>query len=119
MRIKDVMKDKYRLTDKFVLIASFLSNEIEEDIESFKSMKKLRDDIFHGKEFNEETLPVEDAAGIFHSPVNGFRLNIGQLGKWIGGNVRFEKVKRTCGNAVIMEALFPVLWIDPGGYRDT
>ena len=61
MRIKDVMKDKYRLTDKFVLIASFLSNEIEEDIESFKSMKKLRDDIFHGKEFNEETLPVEDA----------------------------------------------------------
>lgn len=60
-RIKSVMKDKYRLTDKFTLIASFLSNEIEEDIELFKCMKKLRDDISHGKEFNEETLPVEDA----------------------------------------------------------
>ena len=61
LRIKEVMKNKYRLTDKFALIASFLSNDIEKDIEVFKSMKKLRDDISHGKEFNEETLPVEDA----------------------------------------------------------
>ena len=60
-RIKEVMKDKYRLTDKFSLIVSFLSNEIEGDIALFKSMKKLRDDISHGKEFNEEALPVEDA----------------------------------------------------------
>lgn len=60
-RIKDVMKDKYRLTDKFYLIASFLSNEATEDIELFKSMKTIRDNISHGKEFNEETLPVENA----------------------------------------------------------
>lgn len=60
-RIKDVMKDKYRLTDKFSLVASFLSSEITEDIELFKSMKKMRDNISHGKEFNEEALPVEDA----------------------------------------------------------
>lgn len=60
-RIKDVMKDKYRLTDKFSLIASFLSTEITEDIELFKSMKKERDNISHGKEFDEEALPVEDA----------------------------------------------------------
>lgn len=60
-RIKDVMKDKYRLTDKFSLLASFLSNEITDDIELFKSMKKMRDNISHGKEFDEETLPVEDA----------------------------------------------------------
>jgi hypothetical protein len=61
IHIKDVMKDKYRLTDKFSLIASFLSDEIEKDIKLFKSMKNLRDDISHGKEFNEESLPVEDA----------------------------------------------------------
>lgn len=60
-RIKEVMKDKYRITDKFALIASFLSNEVTEDIELFKSMKKIRNDISHGNEFNEETLPVEDA----------------------------------------------------------
>ncbi|WP_169709590.1 hypothetical protein [Deferrisoma camini] len=59
-RIKVVMKDKYRLTDKFSLIASFLSSEIADDIELFKRMKQLRDDIYHGKEFDEEDLPVED-----------------------------------------------------------
>jgi len=59
-RIKNVMKDKYRLTDKFSLIASFLSNEIEEDIKLFKSLKDIRDIISHGKEFDEESLPVED-----------------------------------------------------------
>ena len=61
VRIKDVMKDKYRLTDKFSLIASFLSDDISGDIELFKSMKKIRDNISHGKEFDEETLPVESA----------------------------------------------------------
>lgn len=61
MRIKDVMKDKYRLMDKFSLIASLLSDEIEADIDLFKKMKSLRDDISHGKEFDEEALPVEDA----------------------------------------------------------
>lgn len=60
-RIKDVMKDKYRLTDKFSLIASFISDDISVDIELFKSMKKIRDNISHGKEFDEETLPVESA----------------------------------------------------------
>lgn len=60
-RIKDVMKDKYKLTDKFSLMASILSNEIREDIELFMRMKKMRDNISHGIEFEEETLPVEDA----------------------------------------------------------
>ena len=61
IRIKDVMKDKYRLTDKFSLIASYLSDNVEKDLELFKSMKGLRDDISHGKEFDEDALPVEDA----------------------------------------------------------
>lgn len=60
-RIKDVMKDKYRLADKFSLVASFLSSDITEDIELFKSMKKVRDNISHGKEFDEEALPVDNA----------------------------------------------------------
>ncbi len=60
-RIKDVMKDKYRLTDKFSLVASFLSSEITADIELFKNIKKERDNISHGKEFDEEALPVEGA----------------------------------------------------------
>jgi hypothetical protein len=60
-RIKEVMRDKYRLTDKFSLVASFLSSEATEDIKLFKNMKKERDNISHGNEFDEEALPVEDA----------------------------------------------------------
>lgn len=63
-RIKDVMKDKYRLADKFSLIASFISDDISGDIELFKSMKIIRDNISHGKEFDEEALPVESARKI-------------------------------------------------------
>lgn len=73
-RIKDVMKDKYRLVDKFSLVASFLSDEIAEDIELFKSMKKIRDNISHGKEFDEETLPVEDARKLVSKYLNNHML---------------------------------------------
>jgi hypothetical protein len=39
-RIHEVMKDKYRLTDKLSLIASFLSDDIEDDICLFGDIKK-------------------------------------------------------------------------------
>ena len=74
-RIKDVMKDKYRITDKFSLMASFLSDEATEDIELFKSMKKIRNDISHGNEFNEETLPVENARKLVAKYLMGHMLS--------------------------------------------
>ena len=75
-RIKDTMKDKYRLTDKFSLIASFLSEDAEADIESFKRMKSLRDDISHGKEFNEEALPVEEIRKMVAKYLKGHLMSI-------------------------------------------
>lgn len=59
-RISEVMKDKYRLADKFSLISSFLSDDATADIEQFKKLKRIRDNISHGDEFDEEHLPVED-----------------------------------------------------------
>jgi hypothetical protein len=59
-QIKKVMNGKYRITDKFVLIASFLSDDIDSDIESFKKFKSKRDDISHGAEVEEESLPAEE-----------------------------------------------------------
>ena len=55
-RIKVVMKDKYRLTDKFVVVAAVLfpaipDIELEGDYETFCRLKKLRDSISHGDEF--------------------------------------------------------------------
>lgn len=63
-RIKEVMRDKYRITDKFSLLASFLSSDLNKDIEQFKDLKKIRDTISHGSEFDEENLPVEGARKI-------------------------------------------------------
>jgi hypothetical protein len=62
-RIKDVMKDKYRLTDKFVVVAAVLfpttpDVQLQEDYDKFCRLKKLRDSIFHGHEFSEHDLPI-------------------------------------------------------------
>ncbi len=52
-RIRDVMRDKYRLTDKFVAVAAVLfpavhDAELQEDYAQFCRFKKLRDLIYHG-----------------------------------------------------------------------
>lgn len=58
-RIRDVMKDKYRLTDKFAIIAMYLAPaEADTDLQTFKNSKDLRDSISHGSEVDEKALPV-------------------------------------------------------------
>jgi hypothetical protein len=66
-RLKGVMKDKYRLTDKFLVVTSVLfpnasDSEVKEDYEQFSTLKNLRDKIFHGSEFSERDLPVHNLA---------------------------------------------------------
>ncbi len=58
-RVCDVMKDKYRLTDKFGVIAMHLApNEADPDLQTFRNSKDLRDSISHGSEVDEKALPV-------------------------------------------------------------
>lgn len=58
-RIKDVMKDKYRLNDKFIVLADLLCSETaEQDLIEFQAIKKNRDDFVHGEYINEDELPV-------------------------------------------------------------
>ena len=69
-RIKDVMKDKYRLADKFVAVAAVLfpdapNDEMQEDIKKFDQLKRLRDIISHGEEFSEKDLPIHELATLF------------------------------------------------------
>ena len=69
VRVKSVMKDKYRLTDKFAAVGAVLfqnapENEIQNDFEKFSKLKKLRDSIFHGEEFSERDLPVHELAAL-------------------------------------------------------
>jgi hypothetical protein len=47
-RFKEVMSDKYRVADKFVVIASVLDPECAEaDAEEFLRLKKIRDNLLH------------------------------------------------------------------------
>lgn len=64
-RVKEVMKDKYRLTDKFVAVTAVLFPSIDHEeakanYEAFNNLKKVRDSIFHGEPFSEKDLPIDE-----------------------------------------------------------
>jgi hypothetical protein len=68
-RLKGVMKDKYRLTDKFLAVAAVLfpdlpDTTVQDDYKKFSRLKELRDAIFHGEEFPERDLPVHELAAL-------------------------------------------------------
>jgi len=57
--IRTVMKDKYRLVDKFAVVAPQLDPEnADEDVRHFTRAKQTRDKISHGQDINEASLPV-------------------------------------------------------------
>jgi len=57
-RIREVMTDKYRLSDKFSLLASTLSADPMADEAAFDSAKKVRDDLLHGRDVGLDDLPT-------------------------------------------------------------
>jgi hypothetical protein len=60
-RVTDVMKSRYRLADKFSVIAGILAGEDGyTDVEEFKRIKKMRDDLVHGENIPETSLPTEE-----------------------------------------------------------
>ncbi len=73
-RIKGVMKDKYRLTDKFIAVTAVLfpsieDAEAEKNYAEFCKLKELRDSIFHGEPFSEKDLPVHEMAALLRKYV--------------------------------------------------
>lgn len=73
-RIRGVMKDKYRLTDKFIAVTAVLfpqatDDEVKSDYEKFCKLKELRDSIFHGEPFSEKNLPVYEIASVLRKYV--------------------------------------------------
>lgn len=73
-RIKGVMKDKYRLTDKFIAVTAVLFPSIEDaeaqkNYSDFCRLKELRDAIFHGEPFSEKELPVHEMATLLRKYV--------------------------------------------------
>ncbi len=73
-RIKGVMQDKYRLTDKFIAVTAVLFPEINEEeaeknYNDFCTLKSLRDSILHGESFSEKDLPVHEIAALLRKYV--------------------------------------------------
>lgn len=63
-RFKDVMHDKYRLADKFLIIAAMLDPEAATaDDQEFRRLKKIRDDLLHALASPDE-LPTEAVQGL-------------------------------------------------------
>lgn len=60
-RLKSVMKDKHRLVDKFLVIASILdSDAAEKDASALSRLKSVRDGLFHASEGAASRYPVEE-----------------------------------------------------------
>jgi hypothetical protein len=58
-RIREVMKGKYNITDKFnVGVACIGDSSVETDIQEFIKIKKIRDALFHDKTVDETALPT-------------------------------------------------------------
>jgi hypothetical protein len=59
-RIHEVMRDKYKVLDKFAVLAAELDPAAaDDDIGTFQRGKALRDEFAHGEPVDEPTLPVE------------------------------------------------------------
>ncbi len=64
-RIRDVMRDKYRLSDRFSMIATELAgDDADDDLLVFTKVKKVRDRLLHGQEVPDASLPLEEARSI-------------------------------------------------------
>ena len=65
-RVADVMSGKHTLTDKFSVIAMFLDEAHDPaEIETFKRLKKIRDQLSHGEDLPDESLPTMEVQKLF------------------------------------------------------
>ena len=64
-RFRDVMSDKYRLADKFLVIISVLDPAAATiDASEFRRLKKQRDDLLHALDIFSAPLPTEDVQNL-------------------------------------------------------
>jgi hypothetical protein len=60
VQVRKTMSSKYRLYDRFVVVATALDpREAHTDAAAFMSAKKLRDSLSHGDDVSDESLPLE------------------------------------------------------------
>jgi hypothetical protein len=78
-RFKDVMSDKYRLADKFLVIASVLdSSAAADDVTEFGRLKKFRDGLLHALDTPSSPLPTDAVQKLL---LKYMKLHIGTLAR--------------------------------------
>ena len=73
-RVRDVMKDKYRLVEKFTCVTVALfpdaaDTDVDWYLEKFERLKRMRDKLLHGEDILQNTLPVHELSGLLRSYV--------------------------------------------------
>lgn len=64
-RIRDVMESKYRLMDKFIVVAACIGDaSADADMESFRRIKETRDRLMHGDTLDEKSLPISETVAL-------------------------------------------------------
>jgi hypothetical protein len=77
-RLKNVMSDKYRLADKFLVIASVLdSAAAADDAAEFDRLKKFRDNLLHALDVPSSPLPTESVQKLI---LKYMKLHLGSQG---------------------------------------
>lgn len=58
-------EDECSIQDRFIVISSLLSQEdAEEDLDKFRSVKKVRNDLVHGEDIDEDSLPTPSVVSL-------------------------------------------------------
>lgn len=64
-RIREVMRDKWSIDDKFSVVASFLlPGDSHSDSDQFKRIKRIRDKLVHGQNVPLKSLPIEETQNL-------------------------------------------------------
>lgn len=65
-RVAAVMGNKHNLADKFAVLTVYLDDaHIEDEVNAFRELKRVRDRMSHGEEVEEESLPTRDVQRLF------------------------------------------------------
>lgn len=65
-RVANVMKDKYNVADKFAVLSVYLDvDRVEDEVRIFRDLKRVRDQLSHGEEIVESSLPTRGVQLLF------------------------------------------------------
>lgn len=65
-RVANVMNGKYKLSDKFAVLSVYLDNSnVPNEVQIFRDLKEIRDQLSHGQEIEEAALPTKDVHRLF------------------------------------------------------